>query len=180
MPTTPTVSSRFADHPDISLRALAEAQRRATAPVRQAARMAAARERRSADEMLLQHRGRHAQLSRGATADSVTSAEYDAGTVMEVRCVEVARTSATFAFYVQRGFDRVDGTLQMREEPEGLDVVQHVEHSGAVDVAAREETKKRKFSRQVSDGAAGVREFGRKIRKKVSNVSPSISLVAAF
>ena len=170
-------STRFADHPAIasqSTSSLPTTARRATAPIPAAARLAAAHQRFSADEFVLQRS--EGPLRRSASA-AETEVDYAFGTVFEVSCVEVApeRGEVVWGWYAQQGMERVEGRLVVRPEPgeEGwerlgdgdvlrVEDVGQVEDDGVVTVVRR--TGKRKFS-------VGVREFGRRIGRKVSKVS---------
>jgi hypothetical protein len=166
-----TLSTRFGDHPAISERSTAQGHRRAAVPLTAAQRLELANQRISVDEFVLQ-RGVHAQLRRAATTASVQSVDYGVGTCIEVSCVEVvpARALASFRWPLKRrNRDVEESSRQAVEMWELRRERDRLARAGVGEVI--EVSGKRKFSHQLSDGATGVMEFGRKVARKVSKVS---------
>ena len=161
-PIMSTLSTRFADHPAIA------AQRRATVPLTSTQRLQLANQRFSVDEFVLQQ-GVQAQLRRAATVQSV---DYGVGTCIEVSCVEVApaRALASFRWPIKRRNRRVEESSRRAvEEWEQRRRRERLQRAGEGEVI--EVRGKRKLSHQLSEGVVGVREFGRKVVRRVSKVS---------
>ena len=156
------MSTRFADHPAIA------AQRRAAVPLTSAQRLEQAYRRFSVDEFVLQQ-GVQAQLRRAVTAASI---DYGVGTCIEVSCVEIApaRALSSFRWPIKRRNRRVEESsrraVEVWEERRRRDRLQRAGEGEVIEVRG-----KRKLSHQLSEGVVGVREFGRKVVRRVSKVS---------